>query len=124
MVLGSGRNDAHAVDAFCGIEEVRQTMVDNGDSGKSLWLTEFGWSVGTGAYQVTEAQQAEYLTKAFEQIRSYPYITSASWYSFRNPAWLHDDPSSLEAGFGLVRTDFSPKPSFSAMKDVTAAQGQ
>ncbi|MEA2375511.1 MAG: polysaccharide biosynthesis protein PslG, partial [Thermoleophilaceae bacterium] len=77
-----------AKDAFCGIEEVRKTMVANGDSAKGIWLTEFGWSTNTGAYGVSEATQADFLTKAFTKAASYPYVQTAFWYNFRNNYWL------------------------------------
>jgi len=109
-----------AKDAFCGIEEVHNTMVANGDSAKSIWLTEFGWSTTTGAYGVSEATQAEYLTKALDKIRSsYPYVQTAFWYNFRNNYWLNDAPADLEANFGLMRVDFSAKPAYTAMQSWT-----
>ena len=110
--------------AFCGIEEVRKTMVANGDSAKKIWITEFGWSTYSSPWGVTEAQQAEYLTSAFKKLEAYPYVAAALWYSFRNIYWLKDDPASWDANLGLLRVDFSPKPAYSAFKAyATAPQG-
>jgi hypothetical protein len=108
-----------AVDAFCAIEEVRRTMVANGDSAKAMWLTEFGWSTTTAAYGVSEATQAAYLTKAFTKLQSYPYVKAAFWYSFRNTYWLYDAPANFAANTGLLRTGFAPKPAYDAMKAWT-----
>lgn len=105
-----------AKDAFCGIEAVRATMVANGDSAKNMWLTEFGWSTTTSTYGVSEALQASYLTNAFTKLQDYPYVTAAFWYNFRNTYWLNDAPNMYEANAGLVRTDFSPKPSYAALQ--------
>jgi len=106
-----------AKDAFCGIAEVRNTMVANGDSAKRIWLTEFGWSTTTGAYGVSEATQAQFLTKALDKIRSsYPYVQTAFWYNFRNNFWLDNAPGDYEANLGLLRVDFSAKPAYAALQ--------
>ncbi len=110
-----------AKDAFCGIEEVRNTMVANGDSAKSIWLTEFGWSTTTAQYGVSELAQADYLTKALAKLESYPYVTKAFWYNFRNNYWQKDDGGDLEATFGLLRTDFTQKPAYTALKAYAGA---
>jgi polysaccharide biosynthesis protein PslG len=114
-----GRLSRHAL---CGVEEIHKTMVAHGDGSKQVWLTEFGyatcrntssacWNMG-----VTEEQQADYLTRSFQQLSSYPWIATVLWYGFRNVYWLHDDPDDLEATFGLMRTDFSPKPALAAFR--------
>ena len=108
-----------AKNAFCGIESVRRVMVANGDTAKTVWLTELGWSTSTALPGVSEATQADFLTKAFTKLREYPYVKTAFWYSVRNLFWAHDDPSDVENGYGLVRTDFSQKPSFSAYTAFT-----
>jgi hypothetical protein len=105
-----------AVDAFCGIDEVRAVMVANGDADKPLWLTEFGWSTSATDFGVTEVQQAEFLTKALVALEDRPYVEVAFIYNFRNTFWLHDEPSQWEANVGLLRTDFSPKPAFTALQ--------
>jgi len=109
-----------AKDAFCGIEEVHNTMVANGDSAKPMWLTEFGWSTTTGAYGVSEATQADFLTKALDKVRaSYPWVETAFWYNFRNTFWLGDAPADYEANLGLLRVDFSAKPAYGALRSWT-----
>lgn len=104
-----------AVDAFCGIEEVRRTMEAHGDSAKGLWLTEFGWSSSTGDYGVSEAVQADYLTKAFTKLQDYPYVRAAFWYSLRDVAGA---TSTYDANLGLLRADFSEKPAYGAMRSI------
>lgn len=110
-----------AVDAFCAIEEVRRTMESNGDSAKSIWLTEFGWSTYAGDYGVSEATQGDYLKKAFTKLQSYPYVRAAFWYNFRNTSWLADNAADYEANLGLLRTDFSTKPAYAALQSYTAS---
>jgi hypothetical protein len=79
-------------------------------------LTEFGWSTSVVAPGVTAATQADYLTKAFTKIQSYPYVANSFWYSFRSNWWTNNDPYDLEANYGLVNVDFSAKPALSAFK--------
>ncbi len=120
MVLERGGTTKLAKDAFCGIGEVYNTMVANGDSAKRIWLTEFGWSTTTGAYGVTETTQADYLTKALATLRtSYPYVQTAFWYNFRNTYWLADATADYEANLGLLRVDFTPKPAYAALSTWT-----
>lgn len=109
-------------DAFCGIEEVRRSMVANADSAKSIWLTEFGWSTTTGTYGVSEAVQADFLNKAMTRVRSnYSYVATAFWYNFRNTGYLYDNPLDIEANWGLMRTDFAPKPALATVKALAGA---
>ncbi len=110
-----------AKNALCGIEEIYKTMTANGDGAKSIWVTEIGWSTTSVLYGVTEAVQADYLTKAMAKLRSYPYVGAAFWYNFRNTWWSKDDPLSLNANYGLLRTDFSPKPAYAAFRTAAGA---
>ncbi|MEY2399578.1 MAG: polysaccharide biosynthesis protein PslG [Actinomycetota bacterium] len=111
-----------AIDAFCAIESVRTVMVNNGDSAKNLWLTEFGWSTATATSNgVTEAVQADYLTKAFKWLDQYPYVTHAYWYAGRNLYWGNNNQSDIESNYGLVRVDFSTKPSYDSFKSLHGA---
>ena len=113
---GAGNN---SIDAFCGLESVRDVMVDNGDSAKTMWLTEFGWSTASGASNgVSEAMQADYLKKSFTKLDEYPWVAHAFWYSFRNNYWSNNDQSDVEANYGLLRVDFSAKSSLAAFKSV------
>jgi len=111
-----------AKDAFCGIEAVRDLMVANGDTAKPIWLTEFGWSTASATYGVTEAQQASFLTSAYTWLSSRPYVTNTFWYQLRNVYWLNDASSDLEANYGVLRVDYSPKPAAAALKSVAANQ--
>lgn len=63
------------------IESYRAVMVQNGDSGKRLWPTEFGWGVDPNPkpgydYErsLTDDLQAQWLVKAYQSMRAYGYI--------------------------------------------------
>jgi hypothetical protein len=101
------------------IRQARRTQLANGDQ-RPIWLTEFGFntSADPNAWQrgVTEAQQGQLLTDSYRLLEGEPYVQVAFYYSLRNNWWSHDDPRSMEACFGLLRTDFSAKPAFAAFR--------
>lgn len=114
-----------ARDAFLAYREVRASMLARGDD-KPIWLTEFGWNTATvgcdpsrGFWQggVSEALQASYLTRSFELFALDSYLGPAFAYNLRNNYW-EKDADSAEARYGLLRTDFSPKPAYEAFRAV------
>jgi hypothetical protein len=101
--------------SFSGFREIRKSMLARGDD-KPIWLTEFGWSTTTTeTWGVTQAQQADYLTRAYRLLESYPYVQIAYWYNLRNNFW-NSDADTWETQLGLMRTDFTHKPSYAAFK--------
>ena len=100
--------------SYLGYREIRETMLGQGDD-KPIWLTEFGWSTTTESCGVSDATQAGYLTKAFQLAAEDPYVQVALYYNLRNNYWNHD-ADTVEARYGLMRTDFSRKPSYDAFK--------
>jgi len=94
---------------------VRNLMVANGDGGKSLWFTEFGWSTHTNpagtpnyALGVSEAVQAQYFTATVALIRAtMPYVGKVYWYTERDSA---AEGTVQNSNYGLLRADFSAKP--------------
>lgn len=118
----SGHRDKNA---WCSVAEMRRVMVAHGDSGKDVWIDEFGWSTcdnsasncwGSG---FTAAEQADYTYKALVELEKYPYVKAALQYNFRNTWFKYDDPNDWGANLGLIRTDFTKKPAFGAFKDYT-----
>lgn len=109
LCWNQGGTTKFAIDAFCGIEEVRRTMVDNGDSAKKMWLTEFGWSSSTTLYGVSEATQALYLTKAFTKLQSYPYLKAASGTTSGTPHHSSTTPRASRATTAWSAPRSSPR---------------
>jgi hypothetical protein len=111
---------------FTHIPAVRTVMVNNGDSAKKIWFTEFGWSAhgnaaGTEPWNlgVTEAQQADYFVRAVQYAKAnYPYVTNMIWYTERNltSGNIHQD------NFGLLRFDLTPKPAYNSIKTYLESQ--
>lgn len=113
---------------FLSFREVRQVMVDNGDSDKPILMTEMGWSTATGLCArtkkagtknagVSEAQQADNLTLGYRCMANYPYMMAGIWFNYRDTS-----PEDTElARYGLLHYDFSPKPSYFAMQSAGAS---
>jgi len=110
---------------FLGYREVRASMLANGDD-KPIWMTELGWSTTNGGPTscvrgesagrkpsgVDEANQAAFLTKAYQCLANDPYVVAAAWFTLRD---VQGEPLSSELGnYGLVRRDGSAKPALAA----------
>jgi hypothetical protein len=108
-------------------------MAQHGDGAKPIWMTEMGWntsstapnscregeSAGKKPAGVSEAQQARYLTEAYECLAADPFVTVGMWFS------LQDIAGSLQyaAHLGLLRANGSAKPAYAAMKAVRDGAG-
>lgn len=110
-------------DSFLGYRTVHKVMLANGDE-KPIWFTEFGWSssTGGGSCEVGATNQANYLAEAYKLTDQDPYVQVACWYNLRNDYWSHDE-NSVEAQYGLLSTNFAPKPAFAAFKAYTPGSG-
>jgi polysaccharide biosynthesis protein PslG len=93
-----------------GIEELHLFQLANGD-GTPEWVTEFGWPVGTSPGANTEAQQAEYIKKAFRLMDGLSYVAGATVYQLRDMAV---DPANPEDNFGLLHANLTPRPAYTA----------
>ena len=93
------------------VQTVRNIMLANSDSAKSIWVTETGWPTYTNnptdPSAVSFARQAHYLDRLFTRLAAYPYVQETLWYTSRSY-----DESVKEGSFGLALPDFTPKPSF------------
>lgn len=92
---------------------------------KQIWATEFGWasSENTGAgpaggyeyaAQNSEDEQARYLVDAFQEARAWGWVGPMFVWNlnFAPVAGAGDE----KAAFGLVRSDWSPRPAYEALK--------
>lgn len=113
--------------SWLGFREVHEVMAKNGDSDKTIAMSEFGWSTASGICEngrwagmkpagVSEEQQSSFLTQAYRCMAAYPYMQSGMWFT------LHDaGPLDTEMErYGLLRYDFTPRPSYWAMRQMGA----
>lgn len=104
---------------YGGTDNLRGQMVANGDGDKKIWATEFGAPTNgpSGSY-VSETTQAQHVTRAYELFKSYGWAGPLFVWSSRDNS---TDASSNYNFFGLLRNDFSAKPSFAAYQAAAAA---
>jgi polysaccharide biosynthesis protein PslG len=103
------------------LEALHRRLGQLGRPDLPLWLTEYGApstpvSNGYGP-PLTEAQQADRLRTAFALATRFDWIENLTWYEFRD-----DETGSADAeeNFGLIRSDLSSKPAYTAFRDVVA----
>jgi len=105
-----------------GVPAVRDTLLRAGQD-KPLWLTEFGWStctLRTGpsyANCVDPEKQAQYLTLAYNQMRTWNYVQVGIWFNIQDTSDAADDRVE---NYGLLRYDGSAKLAYTAF--ATAAR--
>lgn len=112
---------------------LRSVMEQYGDSGKQIWLTEFGAPTGgpgleamaainnfSGEYDhVSESLQAQIVSNAINDCNSLSFSGPLFWYSYQD---LGTDTSTNENFFGLVRYDGSHKPAYDVFKTLISAK--
>ncbi|PIQ88074.1 MAG: hypothetical protein COV73_00760 [Candidatus Omnitrophica bacterium CG11_big_fil_rev_8_21_14_0_20_43_6] len=113
-----GKNTIKAVASYPKL--AYKIMVRNGDANKKIWITEIGcpgakpglkaanWWLGKNP---NEQQQAVWLKEVYTELLKNPKVEKVFWAFFR------DTKEHWENGvdyFGLVRWDYSVKPSFKA----------
>jgi hypothetical protein len=103
------------------MEGYRQVMVANGDSGKLLWPTEFGWAVANPppanyeyAADNTREQQAQWIVSAYQQAAAWGWVgPMVLW----NLNFGVTNPGSEQAAFSILTPD-GPAPAFQALAAV------
>jgi hypothetical protein len=115
---GAAPSNTTVTHSFIGqIQALHSAQLAAGDH-TPIWVTEFGWPVGTSAGANTEAQQADYVQQAFQLVNSYSYVQAALVYQLRDMA---TDPANPEDNFGLLTEDFTPRPAYAAFTAAMSA---
>jgi hypothetical protein len=83
----------------------RQTMVDNGDGAKQIWVTEFG-APTAGPNPVSQEQQAAIMHDAYRLWAGYSWAGPLCWFDYRDKG---TDTSNHGNFFGLYTNDDRPK---------------
>jgi hypothetical protein len=94
-------------------------LVQAGLSRMPIWITEIGRSTFTHSdgTVTTEQEQADMLYKTYTQLIQHPAVEKIFWYNYREKGFqLKSSPR--EAGFGIVREDFTPKPAFEVYRTL------
>jgi len=107
-------------------EDLRAIMEAHGESAKQIWLTEFGWDSCSGqaapsGYEycqlISEAQQAEYTTRAIGYAwEHWPWIGVMLLWNL-NFATIQGIPTGHEmVGWSALRADWTPRPIYDAVR--------
>lgn len=105
---------------FKRLEDLREVMVLAGDSEKRVWVTEFGWSTANQApgYEygkdVTEADQGNYLVRAYQLGRAWGWIDAMFVWNLNFQQIV--PPTDEKFPFGILRADGTPRPAYIQLK--------
>lgn len=93
------------------IPELRAEMVENGDSAKRIWITEYGAPTGPAECErsVSARVQSDMVTRAIAEARSRSYIGPLYVYSLRDRGGVSPGEECIEQFFGLFRADGDEK---------------
>jgi len=109
------------------IEGYHNIMAQFGDGGKKLWATEFGWASvdGLGVSPVpgyeyaadnTEAEQADYIVRAYQIGRQKGYMGVMLLWNLN--FGVTSGASDEKAAFGILRPDGTLRPAYQALKNA------
>lgn len=105
--------------AFRALNDVKRHMAGRGDSGKKIWITEYGAPTG-GASGVKPEAQAAMIVEAYRLVVADPSLGPIFMYTLVDggaPQW------DSEYHFGLYYADLTPTPAVRALQDAVADCG-
>ncbi|MFS8531779.1 cellulase family glycosylhydrolase [Sphaerobacter thermophilus] len=108
---------------FRRIEQLRQVMIEHGEAGKQIWLTEFGWTTANQApgyeygNQISEEAQAEYLVRAFQMARQY-YPWMGVMFVWNLNFSVVTPPEDEKHPWSVLYSDWTPRPSYTALQQM------
>ncbi len=124
--LSGGWNNDPSFFAFYRLGQYHDAMTQAGDDSKKIWLTEFGYDSSTtpvSGYEystyVSEDAQAKYLVQAFGMARQMSYIGGVMVWNLNYQAVV--PPTDEKWGFGILRSDWSARPAFTALANMPKA---
>jgi hypothetical protein len=118
--LSGGWNNDPSFFAFYRINQYYQVMAQNGDDGKKIWFTEFGYCSNPTpppGYEycksISESQQATFLVQAFQKSTQLSYVAGMMVWNFNMQVAV---PQTDEKwGFSVLRQDWSARPAYTAL---------
>jgi parallel beta-helix repeat protein len=109
------------------MEDYYGIMAANGDGEKRIWATQFGWGTVDGmgvspspGYEFTadidESQQADYIVRAYTWSRGWGHTEVMFLWNLN--FWPIAGPENAMAKYSIVRGDWSPRPAYTALKNM------
>lgn len=90
-------------------------------SSTTITVAETGWPTGANRSELTQAAVLRDIVGAVESVSGQYGVTDVRWFDLRD---ANTASGQLENAYGLMRDDYSPKPAFSAYRELIAADGQ
>ncbi|HYN88737.1 MAG TPA: hypothetical protein VER55_09410, partial [Ardenticatenaceae bacterium] len=104
------------------MEGYRNVMVANGDAGKKIWVTEFGWAVSSNpnpgyeyARDNTHEEQARWIVQAYQMAKSWGWVGGMFLWNLN---FQPVNPTGEVGAFGIVDAAWQPYPAYAALKDM------
>ncbi len=122
--LGPCNSPHHSWTFRSTLEGTRAIMVQNGHSGAKLWVTEFGWAVGSGssvpesygyARDNTREEQASWTSQAFSMARDSGYVGGMFLWNLNFSIVA---PGSEQSLWSVYDEDFAPTITVPAVRDT------
>lgn len=108
---------------FSTFRRYRDIMVANGDGGKQLWFTEFGWASALDPFpefayarENTEQIQAQYLVRALEIGRSTGYVAAMFVFNLNYAASADPQDRFGNRAFAILKADWTARPAYIALE--------
>jgi polysaccharide biosynthesis protein PslG len=121
--LSGGFNNDDSFFAFTRVGEYHDLMNQQGEGAKKIWFTEFGYCSnptpppGFEYCSSLDAQtQATFLVQAFQMARSLDYVAGMMQWNLNMQ--LAVPQTDEKWGFGVIRSDWSPRPAYSALVEM------
>lgn len=120
---GPGEWSTHSSFYFRRVEQLRQVMVEHGDGAKQIWLTEFGWTTANqeAGYEYgadnSEAEQAEYLVRAY-QIARQEWRWMGVMFVWNLNYAMYTPEHDEKHPWGVLYADGTPRPAYNALKEM------
>ncbi len=122
---------------------VHEVMIRNGDGGRPVWASEYGWISVPAAqlknYQspappghpnqwgdnVSAETQGTYLVEGIKRVRrEWPWIGVVNVWFFRADDNLAERPQDPTNYWAIVDRDFQPRPAYTKLKDYLSSSSQ
>ncbi|MGH2545127.1 MAG: hypothetical protein ACRDIB_20240, partial [Ardenticatenaceae bacterium] len=105
------------------LDGTRNIMVQHGDSGTPVWVTEFGWAVGDGeipdgygyAADNSREEQASWTSQAFSIARDRGYVGAMFLW---NMNFADVQPGSEQALWSIYQSGYAPTLTVPAIRDT------
>lgn len=113
----------HRFFTFRRVEDLREIMVASGDAEKQIAILEMGWMLKQNIHEayvwhgVTQAQQAEYLVRAYQYAREHwqPWIGLMTTIYMADYDWTQENE---QWWWSIVLPDGTPRPAYYALQEM------